>query len=292
MSLGGDLKFWLTDLKGQAIPWCLEGDTWKSLPTYYKTFNLHCQGPQGEQRMRIPGDFYLSLTGSESVKGQSLSPEEISENPYALSAKRCQELPDNWMEIVLCTLPDFSAQGSETHSWKQCNSLQASQGSRLQLCVWAQAQGEHLQLTPAMTAKVSALWGSLGSQLRKLLATALQPAQVEVSLAGIGYRAEKVQEGSQEILKLFLGYSHPLSLRIPSHCQLTIGREPNPLAGTGENQRISLQGPCWESLMDYAQALRAQRRPDDYKSKGVIIHTPKNLRALKNFRKEGKKKKS
>lgn len=115
--------------------------------------------------------------------------------------------------------------------------------------------------------------------------------KVEVTLSGIGYKAECFTDSTGlHSLVLYLGYSHPINMKVPVDIKVMVGKEPKPSVGTGENQRLTLVGPCFNSLSNFAQQIKRYRKPDAYKAKGVIVQNKKDLIAIKIFRKEGKQK--
>ena len=114
--------------------------------------------------------------------------------------------------------------------------------------------------------------------------------EVIISLLGIGYKAQLKSEG--QLLQLSLGKSHKMDFTVPSNINIEIQKEKFPLMGTGDNQRISVQGKSLETMNAFADAIRKERPPEVYKGKGVLVRTPKNLQKITAFRKEGKKKKN
>ncbi len=77
----------------------------------------------------------------------------------------------------------------------------------------------------------------------------------KLEIAGIGYRAE-LQGGS---FVLYLGYSHPITFTLPQG-----------ITGQVEKQtQLSVQGIDKELVGQTAAKIRALRKPDVYKNKGI-----------------------
>jgi large subunit ribosomal protein L6 len=113
-----------------------------------------------------------------------------------------------------------------------------------------------------------------GSMQRKLHAFLYGMAYVytkRLLFVGVGYRAR--QEG--QLLVLRLGYSHEISLSIPSSLGLRIVKRNN----------LILTGSSYEEISQFAYRLRSFRRPEPFKGKGIVC-----LGEVVR-RKEGKKKK-
>jgi large subunit ribosomal protein L6 len=75
-----------------------------------------------------------------------------------------------------------------------------------------------------------------------------------LELVGVGYKVEMAGNG----LNLALGYSHPINFVLPAGIKAEVDR-----------QRITLTGIDKELLGQTAAKLRALRRPEPYKGKGV-----------------------
>jgi large subunit ribosomal protein L6 len=95
--------------------------------------------------------------------------------------------------------------------------------------------------------------------------------EVTLILKGVGYRAT-VQ--SKEIV-LNLGYSHPVNIEIPETISVEVV----------QNTTINLKG-CDKALLGlFAANIRAWRRPEPYKGKGILY---KNEQVLRKAGKAGK----
>jgi large subunit ribosomal protein L6 len=100
---------------------------------------------------------------------------------------------------------------------------------------------------------------SLHGMSRALLANAMagvsQGFVKELQIHGVGYRAEV----AGKMLKLTLGYTHPIEFPIPEGIAITVGR----------NNRLTVSGCDRQQVGQAAAEIRAFRPPDVYKQKGV-----------------------
>ncbi len=76
-----------------------------------------------------------------------------------------------------------------------------------------------------------------------------------LEVVGVGYRAEVVDG----VLQMSLGYSHPVRYQIPQGISVTVER----------NVIITVEGIDKQRVGQVAAEIRAFRRPDVYKGKGV-----------------------
>lgn len=95
--------------------------------------------------------------------------------------------------------------------------------------------------------------------------------QLTLILKGVGYRAS-IQE--KEII-LNLGYSHPVKINIPENISIEVL----------QNTIINLKSCDKELLGLFASNIRAWRRPEPYKGKGILY---KNEQIIRKAGKSGK----
>ena len=95
--------------------------------------------------------------------------------------------------------------------------------------------------------------------------------QVTLILKGVGYRA--VVQGKEIVLNL--GYSHPVKMDIPETISVEIV----------QNTTINLKSCNKELLGLFASNIRAWRRPEPYKGKGILY---KDERIIRKAGKSGK----
>ena len=77
----------------------------------------------------------------------------------------------------------------------------------------------------------------------------------ELEIVGVGYRAE----ADKEALTLNLGYSHPVRYPIPEGITISVDR----------NVMIKVEGIDKQKVGQVAAEIRAFRRPEPYKGKGI-----------------------
>ena len=81
----------------------------------------------------------------------------------------------------------------------------------------------------------------------------------ELELVGVGYRASN----AGNLLELSLGYSHPIFFAIPKEVKVETKTE------KGKNPLVSLESNDNQLLGQVAAKIRAFRKPEPYKGKGV-----------------------
>jgi large subunit ribosomal protein L6 len=83
----------------------------------------------------------------------------------------------------------------------------------------------------------------------------------ELELVGVGYRASN--ETMKQLLELSLGYSHPILFYVPSEVKVEAKQE------KGKNPIIRLESHDKQLIGQIAAKIRAFRKPEPYKGKGV-----------------------
>ena len=81
----------------------------------------------------------------------------------------------------------------------------------------------------------------------------------ELELVGVGYRANN----QGQLLELTLGYSHPIFFAIPEEVKVTTVSE------RGSNPKVILESADKELIGEVAAKIRAFRKPEPYKGKGI-----------------------
>ncbi len=118
--------------------------------------------------------------------------------------------------------------------------------------------------------RARAMWGMQRSLVNNMVTGVSQGFSIELEIVGVGYRA--AVEGS--VLNLQLGYSHEIHHAIPEGIEIACER---PTA-------IKVSGVDRQKVGQVAAEIRAYRKPEPYKGKG-IRYLGEHV-----FRKEGKKK--
>lgn len=118
------------------------------------------------------------------------------------------------------------------------------------------------------TLETKALWGTYASHLMNMVKGVNAPFQKKLILEGIGYKSEV--KGDKIVFAL--GFSHPVEVAIPSTLKVT-----------AEKNVITVSGSDKEEVGMFAANLRALKKPEPYKGKGMRYDT-ETIR-----RKQGKK---
>ena len=120
--------------------------------------------------------------------------------------------------------------------------------------VGAEIEDGTLRITRAQTAD-AALQGLTRALANNSLTGVTTGFAKQLEIVGVGYRAQKVGR----VLVLQLGYSHPVEVLLPEGVDATV---------TG-NTRIEVSGIDKQLVGQTAASIRALRKPDPYKQKGV-----------------------
>ena len=114
------------------------------------------------------------------------------------------------------------------------------------------------------TRNVRSLHGLYRTLINNMIIGVSEQFQLTLLLKGVGYRA--AVQGNQIILNL--GYSHPVTIEIP----LSISAE------IVQNTTINLKSCDKELLGLFASKIRAWRRPEPYKGKGILYKDEQIIR--------------
>ena len=113
-------------------------------------------------------------------------------------------------------------------------------------------------------------WGMTRTQVANLVTGVTEGFKKELAITGVGYRAQVLGK----VLKLQLGYSHDVEYAIPDGIEVKCAK-PTEIEVTGIDQ---------QQVGQVAAEIRAWRKPEPYKGKGI------RYKDEYIFRKEGKKK--
>lgn len=128
--------------------------------------------------------------------------------------------------------------------------------------IWVKPRGE--------SKRARAMWGTSQAILTNLVTGVSQGYSKTLEITGVGYRA--AAQGNT--LNLQLGYSHDINFLIPEGIEVKC-----------ENQTtIEVSGVDKQEVGQVAAVIRAFRKPEPYKGKGI------RYRGEQILRKEGKKK--
>jgi len=114
------------------------------------------------------------------------------------------------------------------------------------------------------TRDMRSLHGLYRTLINNMVIGVSEQFQITLILKGVGYRA--VVQGKQ--ITLSLGYSHPVQINIPENIGVDVV----------QNTTINLRSCDKELLGLFASNIRAWRRPEPYKGKGILYQNEKILR--------------
>jgi large subunit ribosomal protein L6 len=114
------------------------------------------------------------------------------------------------------------------------------------------------------TRSVRALHGLYRTLINNMVIGVSEQFQLTLVLKGVGYRA--AVQGKQIVLNL--GYSHPVTIEIPETVSVEVV----------QNTTINLKSCDKELLGLFAANIRAWRRPEPYKGKGILYKDEQIIR--------------
>jgi large subunit ribosomal protein L6 len=101
----------------------------------------------------------------------------------------------------------------------------------------------------------SAYWGLTRALLQNMVTGVTEGYEKKLELVGVGYRASPAAEG----ISLTLGYSHPVEFKRPEGIELEVV----------DNKNITVKGIDKQLVGQTAAKIRALRKPEPYKGKGI-----------------------
>lgn len=101
-----------------------------------------------------------------------------------------------------------------------------------------------------------ALWGLSRTLVDNMVVGVSKGFTKVLEMTGVGWRAE----ADGQILKLSLGFSHPVNFPLPQGISAQVDPKTN---------KITLTGADKELLGEVAAKIRAYRKPEPYKGKGI-----------------------
>ena len=114
------------------------------------------------------------------------------------------------------------------------------------------------------TRNLRSLHGLYRTLINNMVIGVSEQFQLTLILKGVGYRA--VVQGKEIVLSL--GYSHPVKMNIPDNISVEVA----------QNTTINLKSCDKELLGLFASKIRAWRRPEPYKGKGILYKDEQIIR--------------
>ena len=102
--------------------------------------------------------------------------------------------------------------------------------------------------------KVPALWGTYSAHANNMITGVTEGFTKILEIEGVGYRAEL--KGTTLVLSV--GFSHPVELEVPEGLTLVV-----------EKSVITISGADKDVLGQFAANVRATKKPEPYKGKGI-----------------------
>jgi large subunit ribosomal protein L6 len=132
-------------------------------------------------------------------------------------------------------------------------------------------EGNVVKVAPASDSQQARMmWGTGRALVAKIVKGAAEGYTKNLELSGVGYKA--ALQGSELVLNL--GFSHDIRYKVPAGIKIA----------TPKPTEISISGADAQQVGQVAAEIRAMKRPEPYKGKGVM-YVGEKIR-----RKEGKKK--
>jgi large subunit ribosomal protein L6 len=101
----------------------------------------------------------------------------------------------------------------------------------------------------------NALWGTYGSHIANMIKGVNKAFEKKLVIEGIGFKSEV----KGEALVLNLGFSHPIRVEIPKGLKVV-----------SEKNNITVSGIDKESVGQFTAKIRALKKPEPYKGKGIM----------------------
>ena len=105
-----------------------------------------------------------------------------------------------------------------------------------------------------LTVDLNSLWGTVASHVNNMIMGVNKAYEKKLIVEGIGFKADVV--GTNLVFKL--GFSHPITVAIPKELKVT-----------SEKNIITVSGIDKEFLGKYVAEIRALKKPEPYKGKGI-----------------------
>ena len=102
------------------------------------------------------------------------------------------------------------------------------------------------------------LWGTYASHIKNMIAGVQTPYQKKLILEGVGFKSEV--KGKD--MHFALGFSHPVVVAIPEG-----------ITATAEKNNITISGIDKELVGNFTASIRALKKPEPYKGKGMRYDT-------------------
>ena len=120
-------------------------------------------------------------------------------------------------------------------------------------------EGELVVSRPTEQKRHKAMHGLYRALINNMVVGVTSGYVKELELVGVGYRANN----TGNLLELSLGYSHPIMFYVPDEVKVET------ISEKGKNPVVRLEGIDKQLVGQVAAKIRAFRKPEPYKGKGV-----------------------
>jgi large subunit ribosomal protein L6 len=153
------------------------------------------------------------------------------------------------------TLPekvDVNIDGTEVTVKGPLGSLKHAFGDKISVA----REGNELMIKPADgSIGANAMSGTARALIANMVSGVTKGFEKKLNLVGVGYRAQ----ASGQVLNLTLGFSHPVAHKMPDGIKVE----------TPTQTEIIIKGTDKQRVGQVAAEVRAYRKPEPYKGKGV-----------------------
>jgi large subunit ribosomal protein L6 len=116
--------------------------------------------------------------------------------------------------------------------------------------------GQNVQVSKVDgAANAGAMWGTMRANLNNMVIGVSKGFERKLQLVGVGYRAQ----AQGDVLNLSLGFSHPVAHKMPAGVKVECPTQ----------TEILIKGADKQQVGQVAAEVRAYRKPEPYKGKGV-----------------------
>lgn len=112
---------------------------------------------------------------------------------------------------------------------------------------------------PTEQKRHKSMHGLYRSLIQNMVTGVSEGYRKELELVGVGYRVNN----TGNLIELTLGYSHPIYFMVPAEVKVTTSME------KGQTPRVILESNDKQLIGQVAAKIRAFRKPEPYKGKGV-----------------------
>lgn len=117
-------------------------------------------------------------------------------------------------------------------------------------------EGQNVQVSKIDGAEnADAMWGTMRANLNNMVNGVSKGFERKLQLVGVGYRAQ----AQGDVLNLSLGFSHPVAHKMPAGVKVECPTQ----------TEILIKGADKQQVGQVAAEVRAYRKPEPYKGKGV-----------------------